>query len=151
MSCTSAPSRSAVPATSRWEHFPHDADIGIRGYGQTVDAAFEQAALALAAVITEEPVRPTATVKIECGAPDRELLLVEWLNALVYEIATRKMLFAAFAVCIDGNTLKAEARGEPIQVALHKPTVEVKGATYTGLHVAQDADGLWRAECVIDV
>ena len=32
-----------------WEHFSHDADVGIRGWGSTLAEAFEQAALALVA------------------------------------------------------------------------------------------------------
>ena len=42
------------PAMSRprWEHFPHDADVGVRGFGVTAAEAFEQAALALTAVVT---------------------------------------------------------------------------------------------------
>lgn len=35
----------------RWEHFPHGADIGVRGFGPTMAAAFEQAALAMTAVV----------------------------------------------------------------------------------------------------
>ena len=37
----------------RWEHFEHGADVGVRGIGPTPASAFEQAALALTAVITE--------------------------------------------------------------------------------------------------
>ena len=37
----------------RWEHFPHDADIGVRGIGASKEEAFEQAALALTAVLTD--------------------------------------------------------------------------------------------------
>ena len=49
------------------------------------------------AVITDlESVAPTQSVPIVCEAPDDELLLVDWLNALVYEMATRKMLFSRF-------------------------------------------------------
>jgi Archease protein family (MTH1598/TM1083) len=44
---------SGVPTlsgqTSGWEHFPHGADIGIRGWGSALAAAFEQAALAATA------------------------------------------------------------------------------------------------------
>jgi tRNA nucleotidyltransferase (CCA-adding enzyme) len=35
----------------RWEHFEHGADIGVRGLGTSKAGAFEQAALALMAVI----------------------------------------------------------------------------------------------------
>jgi SHS2 domain-containing protein len=136
----------------RWEHFPHQADVGVRGLGATPESAFEQAALALTAVVTDPvAVIPGEVVELSCEAPDRELLLVDWLNALVYEMATRSMLFSRFEVCLEGGRLKAKAWGEAIDIARHHPTVEVKGATYTALKVAQQPDGGWLAQCVVDV
>ena len=135
-----------------WEHFHHEADIGVRGTGQTSAQAFEQAAVALTAVITEpETVACRETLHIECEAPDLELLLVDWLNALVYEMATRKMLFSRFQVELSGTRLHATACGEPVDVARHQPAAEVKGATYTELEVREDQTGSWRAQCVVDV
>jgi SHS2 domain-containing protein len=136
----------------RWEHFPHEADIGVRGRGATLAEAFEQAALAMTAAITDPAlVAERALVELACEAPDEELLLVDWLNALVYEMATRKLLFSRFEVRIDGRRLAARAWGEPADAARHQPAVEVKGATYTELRVARGADGGWLAQCVVDV
>jgi tRNA nucleotidyltransferase (CCA-adding enzyme) len=135
-----------------WEHFPHQADMGVRGIGPTKEAAFEHAALAMTAVITDPAsVAPLQAVPIVCEAPDDELLLVDWLNALVYEMAMRKMLFNRFTVRINGHSLQATAWGEPVDVARHQPAVEVKGATYTELSVKQDRQGRWMAQCVVDV
>lgn len=81
-------------AEKHWSHFHHEADIGVRGIGASKEEAFEQAALALTAVITEpEKVAPKELVALKCEAPDDALLFADWLNALVYEMATRKMLF----------------------------------------------------------
>ncbi|MCP9468987.1 MAG: archease [Nitrospira sp.] len=136
----------------RWEHFPHQADMGVKGIGPTKEAAFEQAALALTGAITNpESVRPVKAVSITCDAPDDELLLVDWLNALVYEMATRNMLFGRFAVQIYDHRLQATAWGEPVDVARHQPAVEVKGATYTALSVKEEPPGCWTAQCVVDV
>lgn len=135
-----------------WQHFPHQADVGLTGFGPTIEAAYEQAALALTAAITDpESVQTLRDVEISCQAPDRELLLVEWLNALIYEMATRDMLFGRYKVRIDGNRLHATASGETVSRERHQPAVEVKGATYTALAVRQDEDGRWTAACVIDV
>ena len=148
---TPPPTRSEIMQGS-WEHFPHEADIGVRGIGMTKEAAFEHAGLALTAVITDlASVAPLQAVPIVCEAPDEELLLADWLNALVYEMATRKMLFSRFAVCFNDRSLHATAWGEPIEVARHQPAVEVKGATYTELSVKQDGQGRWVAQCVVDV
>ena len=79
-----------------------------------------------------------------------ELLLAEWLNALVLQMATRRMLFGRFAVRIDGTRLAAQAWGEPLDRERHQPAVEVKGATYTTLRVARHGEG-WVAQTVVDV
>ena len=135
-----------------WEHFAHGADIGVRGMGATRAAAFEQAALALTAVVTDPAsVAAREAVAIRCEAPDDELLLADWLNALVYEMATRDAVFGRFAVKIDGQRLEATAWGEPLDRARHRPAVEVKGATYTALAVKRRPDGTWIAQCVVDV
>lgn len=139
-------------AAPHWEHFEHMADIGVRGIGANVDEAFEQAALAVTAVITAPGrVRATVPVAIRCRGADRELLLVDWINALVYEMASRHMLFGRFVVRITGDRLEATAWGEPVDRERHQPVVEVKGATFTALEVAEDAPGQWHAQCVVDV
>jgi len=136
----------------RWEHFRHEADIGVRGFGPTREAAFEQAALALTAVLTDPAgVAPRAPVRIACGAPDDALLFCDWLNALIYETATRHMLFGRFEVDIADGRLEATAWGEPVDIDRHRPAVEIKGATYTELDVRRLADGVWLAQCVVDV
>lgn len=138
--------------SGHWELFAHEADIGVRGMGESKDAAFEQAALAMTAVITSpENVAAETAVEVACTAPDDELLLVDWLNALVYEMATRSMLFGRFQVHTENGTLHAKAWGEPVDRDKHQPAVEVKGATYTGLRVGRDANGTWVAQCVVDV
>ncbi len=145
------PSAAAEETKARWEHFPHDADIGVRGFGETVAEAFEQAALALTAIVTDAEVGTRTPVEIACEAPDLELLLVEWLNAIIYEMAVRRMLFGRFTVTIDGLRLRAVLGGEPVDVERHAPACEPKGATYTALSVVRSAGNIWIAGCVIDV
>jgi SHS2 domain-containing protein len=141
-----------MAVAAHWEHFPHQADVGVRGLGATPEQAFEQAALALTAVVTDpEIVAPKEMLELSCMAPNTELLLVDWLNSLIFEMATRNMLFSRFEVHMDGNHLAANVWGEALEVARHHPAVEIKGATYTELKVACQADGSWIAQCVVDV
>ncbi|MEQ1440352.1 archease [Fontimonas sp. SYSU GA230001] len=136
----------------RWEHFEHRADIGVRGIGNSLEQAFEQAALALTAVITDPAgVRAQQPVAIDCRGADRERLLVDWLNALVFEMANRRMLFSRFEVQIVGQQLAATAWGEALDPARHRPAAEVKGATPTELRTWRDALGQWIAQCVVEV
>jgi SHS2 domain-containing protein len=134
-----------------WKHFAHSADIGVEGWGPTLANAFEQAALALTAAVTSANLAPDIAVGIACEAPDKELLFVEWLNAIIYEMAVRRMLFGRFSVRIEGTRLFGTLWGEAVDIARHEPACEPKGATYTALKVTQDKDGTWSAACVVDV
>ena len=135
-----------------YEHFEHQADMGVRGFGRTCEEAFEQVALALTSVVVPpELVQARETVAVHCVADDIELLLLDWLNAVVYQMATRKMIFNQFKVHIQGTQLEGELGGEPLDVAHHQPSVEVKAATVTALRVAQRPDGTCLAQCVVDV
>ncbi|QSR85845.1 archease [Methylacidimicrobium sp. B4] len=143
---------SLATARARWEHFPHVADVGIRGIGPSREEAFVQAALALTAVITDPRlVVPREPVSIACTAPSGESLLFEWLNAIIFEMATRRMLFSRFLVALYEDRLEAEAWGEPIDPERHEPAVEVKGATYTELRLFRNPVGEWVAQCIVDV
>jgi SHS2 domain-containing protein len=153
---TTVPGTAAVTPdatrTAYWEHFPHGADVGIRGVGKTMAEAFAQAAVALTGTVCDvESVKARRAADMACAAPTPELLLVDWINAIVYAMATEHMLFREFDVRIAGATLEAVARGESIDLARHEPAVEVKGATHTALRVCELPDGRWLAQCVIDV
>jgi len=135
-----------------YELYAHDADVGIRGFGADPAQAFEAAALALtSAICSPEAVFPNHSVELHCQGANLEDLLYEWINALVYEMATRRMLFSRFRVTVVGAHLGAEAWGEPLDVQRHQPAVEVKGATYTDLKVIELHPGMWMAQCIIDV
>ena len=141
----------SAPA-GRWAHFEHRADMGVEGVGATPAEAFEQAALALTAIVCDPvAVRAGERVEISCAEADLELLFVDWLNAVIYEMATRRMLFGRYRVRLTPTGLEAEAWGEPVEPERHRPAVEVKGATYTALAVDRGPDGAWRARCVVDV
>ena len=124
----------------------------MRGVGTPRAAAFEQAAYALASVIAApSAIRETDAVDIACEAPSADLLLFDWLNRLIYEMALRRMIFGRFAVRIEGSRLSARAWGEPVDALRHAPAVEPKGATLTALKVERQPGGSWLAQCVVDV
>lgn len=136
----------------RWEHFEHQADIGVRGIGATKGEAFQQAALALTAVITDpRRVSSREAFEIELENGEDDLLLVDFLSRLILEMDTRKMLFGRFDVWVESPRLRARVWGEPIRRDRHRPAVEVKGATYHEAAVRQDESGAWIAQCVVDV
>jgi SHS2 domain-containing protein len=135
----------------RWEHFSHEADLGVRGYGATPAEAFAAAALALTAAVTDPAdVALRETIEVECPGSDLPLLLYDWLNRVVYEMATRGLVFGRFDVELTARGLRGRMTGEPVS-ARHAPAVEPKGATLTALDVREERSGEWCAECVVDV
>ncbi len=135
-----------------WEHFEHEADIGLRALAPTREALFELMGEALTAIVTDpKNVRCVDAVTVSCEAPDDALLLVDWLNALVFEMATRRMIFGDWDVELSGHKLDARISGEVVDRSRHEPVVETKGVTYTALAVEQDDDGNWHGQCVVDV
>jgi SHS2 domain-containing protein len=136
----------------RWEHFPHAADMGVRGFGATPAEAFASAALAMTAIITDPAgVRPERCERFGCEATDLEFLFYDFLNELVYRMAVEGLLFGRVEVTLDETRLAAAAWGEPVDVARHQPVVEIKGATFTALAVHLQDDGQWIAQCVLDI
>ncbi len=135
-----------------WLHFHHQADIGIRGIGNTLAEAFREGAMALMAVIcTPENVEPAEQIQIQCQADEKDLLFADWINALIYEMDVRKMLFSRFEVHFDNHQLSAKVWGEKADPDKHELAVEVKAATFMELKVYENDRHQWIAQCVVDV
>jgi SHS2 domain-containing protein len=135
---------------AKFEIFSHTADIGVRGRGKTIEEAFIMAAMAMTSVVTEpESIDPNVTVEISCEAENLEFLLYDWLNSIIFEMSTRKMLFCEFDIVITDHSLSGMIRGEKVDPDKHDPTVEIKGATLTELKVKKN--GEWIAQCILDV
>jgi SHS2 domain-containing protein len=151
-----APPERGKEKKGRHEHFAHGADVGVRGFGASASEAFEQAAVALFALLAEQPesVREKVEERIEIEAPTPDELLVAFLNELISVADARHLVFGRFAVrVVLGPTrsfLSARAWGETFDPERHDSTVQPKGATFTALRVAAAKDG-WVAQCVVDV
>jgi len=138
-----------------WRHLEHPSDIGVEGRGATLAEAFEQAALALTAVLTDPGgVRTVVPVHVRLTAPEADLLFVDWLDAVVYQMAARRLVFGRYEVRLDQAPhrleLTATLWGEAVDPARHAPAVEVKGVTFSGLFVGPEQGG-FVARTVVDV
>jgi SHS2 domain-containing protein len=134
-----------------YETFEHESDIGVRGFGGNIEEAFANAALAMYSVMVRiDSVKPLEKRLVTASTPDRELLLVEWLNALLALSDIDRMVFSKFDVKIEGASLDGIAWGEKLDRLRHEPNVEVKGATYHLLRVREE-NGRYVAQCVVDV
>lgn len=134
-----------------WEHFHHQADIGIRGIGGSIEESFEEAAVSMIAVMCDpKTIEAKEQIQINCEGSDKELLLADWLNSIIYEMAIRNMLLGKFEVHIDAEKLSGKAWGEMVNEKRHELVVEVKAATYSQLAVEKKC-GKWTAQCIVDV
>jgi SHS2 domain-containing protein len=134
---------------AHWEHLDAGANVGVRGIGPTKAGAFEQAALALTAVIADPAaVEPRESVQIDCEGPDDEALLVAWLDALIAEMNARHMLFSRFHVELHPRRIVATVAGERVALE-HRQAV--KRATFSRLRVERLPTGEWLAQTVVDV
>lgn len=134
------------------DYFEHAADIGVIGRGASMERAFEAAARAMFAIMSERSAAEPAaaiTAQIEITEDDVELALVRWLNALLAAAREQRGVFFEFHVVRDGAHWRGEARGRRWQPDEERGT-EVKGATLTALAVRPSAAG-WEARCVVDV
>ena len=123
-------------AAAGFELTDHTADVGLRVWGPSQAALFEQAALALSALVcdpaTVEP-RETYTVIAEAQEGSPDALLVAWLNELLYRLDTDGIVFCGFS--IEGLThryVSARVRGEQFDRQRHTSRLVVKAATYHG-------------------
>lgn len=142
--------KAAAPGLD-YETFEHQADIGVRGRGASLEEAFANAATAMYSVMVNvDRVEPRESREVRTEAGDREQLLVEWLNALLALSDIERMVFSRFEVRHTEAGVTGTAWGERLDPARHEPKVEVKGATYHLLRVTCD-DGRCVAQCVVDV
>ncbi|MDX1295074.1 MAG: archease [Sulfurimonadaceae bacterium] len=133
-----------------YSYFEHDADIGIIGRGHSVEEAFESAAKAVFAIVSETvPEDPEQEVVFEFDEEDVEYALVRWLNFLIAYAQSDHLLLSCFELTREGKHWLGRAWGSPWHETM-KRGVEVKGATLTMLSVAEK-EGLWEARCIVDV
>lgn len=141
-----------MPGLPMFETFEHTADLGLRVRAADLESLFAEAGQALFAAILDNPshVRPVRRVSIHVGGGDREYLLFDWLNELLYRFEVGRLVFARFEVRLSAEGLEAEAWGEPLDPSRHRLAREVKAVTYHGLKLAAVPDG-WLAEVVVDI
>ena len=135
-----------------FEILDHTADTGIIAYGADVKELFSNAALALFSLITEpESVQEKLHLDLEVSSEDREGLLVEWLNELIYFFDAKHILFSRFDIgTLTYNTLKATCYGEYFDPKKHEIKIGVKAATYHMLRLDTNNNG-YKAQIILDI
>jgi SHS2 domain-containing protein len=92
---------------------------------------------------------------IQLSAPDRETLLVRWLNELTYLIQDTGFVPAGARIRLEetgraGSSLIASLTGAPVLLEEYGWQGEIKSATFHGLDVSNGDEG-WHARVILDV
>ena len=139
------------------ETVDHTADMGIRGWGQTREQAFEEIAAAMFELTVDAAgCAPSKRIAISCMGKDLTELLLEFLNGLISQAdVSGTILFKVSVEAVtrrDGGwTIGALAEGVPVAEIRDRLLVEVKAATYYGAVVREREPGIWVAQCVVDL
>ena len=135
-----------------FEVIDHTADVGIIAYGVDIEELFSNAALALFSLITElESIENKFHFHLEVSGEDIDILLIEWLNELIYLFDVKHVLFNHFDIgSLTDNDLKATCYGEHFDAEKHTMKVEVKAATYHMLKLDKSDDG-FKAQVILDI
>ena len=130
-------------------------DLSFVATGPSVEAAFLAAGAAFLAATVEEPERVERRERrsIVLEEPDLELLLMRFLNELVYLRDTEDLLLHPEGAEIsqgESAVLRASLCGERIDRERHHLASDVKAATAHRLRVEETTDG-WTAAATLDV
>jgi SHS2 domain-containing protein len=135
-----------------YEYFEHTADLGIRVRAADLNSVFADAATALFAAVVDglDAVRPLQHVAIAIDGTELDYLLFDWLRELLFRFDAEHLVLSKFDVRVTETGLTATARGEPLDLARHVLSHEVKAITYHGLRVEREGAG-WVAEVIVDI
>jgi SHS2 domain-containing protein len=134
----------------RYELIEHTADMGLAAYGKDLAGAFANAAYGMFSIIAElDKVKEIESRRIEIKEDDKESLLFEWLNSLLYYFDVETLIFKRFDIIEFGEDhLKADCYGEKYDSARHRLKTAVKSATYYMLEVDKAKN---RVQVIFDV
>lgn len=139
-----------------YSYLDHEADIGIRCTGRSLEEAFEEGGRALFNLMADpEEIESRVTYPLECRATGIDTLFVEYLNEIISLVGRKESLFSRVEIVEiredeEGFHLKGSLHGEAIDPSRHHPKTEVKAATYFGLEYTE-ADGSVTLQCVLDL
>ncbi len=127
------------------------ADVAFIAYGKSLEELMANSAYAMFDIMVDlKDVEPKEERVVEVEGEDYEEMLFNFLNELLVFYGAENLIFSEFEVKIDGNKLKAVAKGEVFDENKHKSKIEVKAATYHKMRVWQE-NGIWKASVILDI
>ena len=129
----------------------HPADIGFRAFGASLEELFANSAIAMLSIAGDlEAAEPREEYRISVESGDRDGLMVDWLNEVLYWYDGKLIALRSFRVKLGQHCIDAVATGEPRNPERHRARLIVKAVTYHQLKIEQ-RDGSWIAEVYLDI
>jgi len=137
-----------------FEFIEHTADVGVRVYGESLEALFVNSARVLFGLILDYKPKPEIEERVVVEAEDFEELLVTWLNELISLFFAYQFLPVDYSITIEdeegAKVLKSTIKGSNFNPYENKLNMEIKAATYHDLKVEKSDSG-WVAEIIFDI
>jgi len=142
----------SVNTVKPFEVIEHTADIGIVAYGADIKQLFANAALGLFNLMADlGNLKEDAKRKVELSAEDIEVLLIEWLNELIYISEVEHIIFKRFDISeLSSNKLRSICFGEKIKPGQRRLKREIKAATYHMLRMNK-VDSGYKVQIIFDI
>lgn len=136
-----------------YEYLEHTADAGMRVWGDSKELLFTNAAIGLFEMMAViESIDDTTSIDIEVTADSIEMLLVSWLDELIYQHEVEDIFFNRVEILsINSDVLSARVYGEPTNFEKHIVYTEIKAVTYHQLYVREIENGGWEAQIIFDL
>jgi len=140
----------------KFEFLEHLADAYMAARGQSLEEAFENAALAMFEVMTDtQKVKTTIKDDVTIEEYDQKALLYSWLEQLLLKFEIERKLYARFEVkqllqTSKGWRLSATVFGERFDPTKHVSKAEVKAVTYHQMEISRE-DGGYVVKFILDL
>jgi len=132
----------------------HTSDAYVEAYGPTLGDAFAEAARGMFEVMVDTSrVEPRIEEEVELEADSLEVLLVSWLEELLYKFDAEGKVYSEFDVEVaEGEVyrLKARVRGEEYSPEKHMPKTDIKAVTYGMMEISKGEEG-WKLRVLFDI
>jgi len=128
----------------RFEILEHTADICVVAFGDSLEEAFENSALATTSVMTDvDKIDAKLVEAVSVEGHDLKALLYNWIEELLVRLDSEGMLFSHFDIeRIEEKgrniRLRAKIKGEKFDANKHPQKTAIKAVTYHQMEIVCD-------------
>jgi SHS2 domain-containing protein len=136
----------------KFKFLPHTADIKFQAWGQTIEEAFENSALALFKALTDKKVKAVKKVAIRADGNDLEGLMYNFLEEFLFLLDSENFIGAKVdEIKLDKEnfTILAKISGDSAKNKNYEIS-HIKAITYSDMEITHFGNR-WVAQVVLDV